>query len=153
MPPQIQRLVLLTLAIVMAYFVARGVLTPKSFGEYGWYRKDALQEIAALPVTYGGKAACVECHTEVAETMAKSKHHSVACESCHGPNFAHTEDPSLTPAKITNPQFCLRCHQADPSRPEKFPQVDPAEHFGDQKCGECHLPHSPTDSPPTPSTK
>ena len=35
MPPQIVRLVLLTIAIVGSYLVARYFLTPPSFGQYG----------------------------------------------------------------------------------------------------------------------
>jgi hypothetical protein len=42
MPPQIVRLVLLTFAIVGSYLVARSFLTPRSFGELGWYRAEAL---------------------------------------------------------------------------------------------------------------
>ena len=36
MPPQIVRLVLLTIGIVAAYLVARYILTPSSFGQYGF---------------------------------------------------------------------------------------------------------------------
>ena len=147
MPPQINRLVVLTLAIVGAYFAARAVLRPKSFGEYGWYRGDSLRELTALTVTYAGKAACADCHGELVEKMSQSKHRSIACESCHGANGEHAESPAITPKKITPPQFCLRCHQANPARPDKFPQVDKAEHFGEDKCTDCHQPHSPTDAP------
>ncbi len=146
-PPQITRLILLTLLIIGGYVGARQVLTPDSFAEYGWYRGRALEELSSLPKSYGGKKACLECHDDLLKKMAKSKHQGLACEGCHGPAYAHSEDPTITPAKITNPQFCLRCHAASPSRPEKFPQVDPTEHFGDQKCSECHQPHSPIDSP------
>jgi hypothetical protein len=147
MPPQIQRLVLLTLAIVASYFVARGVLTPRSFGQYGWYRGDALQEIAKAPMAYAGKPACVICHPEVPQKMGESKHRNVSCESCHGANAEHAEDPSVSPGKITNAQFCLRCHQANAARPASFPQIDLADHFGDGKCAECHLPHTPKEAP------
>jgi hypothetical protein len=147
MPPQIQRLSLLTILIIVGYVAARGVLRPRSFGEYGWYRGEALREIAALPVAYAGRTACFECHGPVREAMAKSKHKEVHCESCHGASFAHAENPALSPSPITDPRFCLRCHRADVSRPAKFPQVNPAEHFGDSKCGECHRPHAPTESP------
>ena len=38
MPPQIVRLVLLTLLIIASYGVARMFLKPDSFGEFGHYR-------------------------------------------------------------------------------------------------------------------
>ena len=47
MPPQIIRLVLLTIGIVCVYFTARFFLVPASFGQLGHYRGNALQEIAA----------------------------------------------------------------------------------------------------------
>lgn len=147
LPPQLSRLCLLTLMIVGGYFGARHFLTPETFGAYGWFRGNALHELAGRPTTYAGRKACVDCHEDLVKKMAASKHLQVSCESCHGPNQAHVEDPTTTPAKISNPRFCLRCHQANPSRPEKFPQVNPADHFGDQACAECHQPHSPTESP------
>jgi len=147
MPPQILRLLVLTLAIAGSYFVARAVLKPACFGQYGWYRGDALGEIASLPASYAGKAACEECHDAVVEKKAKSKHKTISCESCHGPNGEHADNPATETKKITDPKFCLRCHQANPSKPVKFPQIDPAEHFSDLKCGECHLAHAPSESP------
>ena len=45
LPPQIVRLVLLTVGIVGSYLVARYFLTPSSFGQYGFYRGQALEEV------------------------------------------------------------------------------------------------------------
>jgi hypothetical protein len=147
MPPQITRLVYLTLAIVASYFVARGFLVPQSFGQYGWYRGNALKEIAALPVSYAGRAACAGCHDDPAGQLAKGSHKGLSCESCHGPGSAHAEDPTVAAPKPTGPRFCLRCHELNLSRPAKFPQVETADHFPDQACAECHAPHSPKDAP------
>ncbi|MFA6565003.1 MAG: multiheme c-type cytochrome [Verrucomicrobiia bacterium] len=141
------RLLLVTIAIVTTYFAARYFLVPPSFGQYGWYRADYLKEAAALPTTYAGAAACAECHDKVLAKLAKSKHKMVACESCHGAQGAHADDPSAKPAKITDGSFCVRCHAASPSRPEKFPQVNLAEHNAGTKCVECHSPHQPTEAP------
>ncbi len=153
MPPQINRLIILTVLIVGAYLAARSILTPSSFGQYGWYRGDALREIAALPKAYAGKAACSECHEAVLETLQKAQHKTLSCESCHGANQAHADDYLKPPQKISNPQFCLQCHRYDAARPETFPQVDPAEHFGDNKCAECHEPHKPKDAPTNEKTQ
>ncbi len=146
-PPQITRLILLTAAIVVSYFIARHFLVPESFGQYGWYRGNALRELSSLPVSYAGRDACAECHAEVVTKKAKSNHREVGCESCHGPNRAHADDPTITPAKIVDPRFCLRCHQTDPARPAKFPQIDAGEHNAGQTCMECHQPHSPMEAP------
>ena len=149
MPPQIRRLLLLTVAIVAAYFTARHFLVPASFGQYGWYRANYLKEAAALPTTYAGAALCAECHDKVVAKLAKAKHKAVPCEACHGAQGAHADadnPSSVKPAKITDGRFCVRCHAASPSRPEKFPQVNLAEHNADQKCVECHSPHQPTEA-------
>ncbi len=148
MPPQILRLLILTLAIAGSYFSARAVLKPASFGQYGWYRGDALVELADRPINYAGKATCEDCHDEVVKVKSKSNHKSLSCESCHGPNAGHARDYSIETKKIKDPKFCLICHEANPSKPAKFPQIDPAEHFSDSKCVECHLPHAPSESPP-----
>lgn len=146
-PPQIARLLLITVAIVATYFTARHFLVPPSFGQYGWFRADYLKENAALPITYAGATACADCHDKVVAKLAKAKHKSVPCEACHGPQAVHADDPEKKPQKITNAMFCIRCHSASPSRPAKFPQVNLAEHNAGQKCTECHMPHLPTEAP------
>ncbi len=148
-PPQISRLLLLTGVIVVGYFGARHFLVPKSYGQYGHFRGDAMKEIAALPISYAGRTACAECHDEVVAKLAGGSHKNVGCESCHGPSQAHIEDPVGVTPKIDDPRFCLRCHQANFSRPAKFPQIDGANHHGDQsqKCITCHQPHAPKETP------
>jgi hypothetical protein len=143
-PPQINRLLLLTVVIVGSYFAARFFLVPESFGKYGWYRGNALQESAALPITYAGAASCAECHTDVVQEQAKGGHAGIGCESCHGPQKKHAEDASESPTKFAvDRKFCLRCHEANPSRPAGFPQVTDVTHNSIQKCVDCHKPHLP----------
>ena len=145
MPPQILRLVLLTIAIVAVYSVARVLLTPKSFGQYGHYRGAALQEIAAREPTFAGAVACEECHDDIAAKLAKHEHKGIACESCHGPSRAHDDNPDVGVPKHGN-ELCLRCHQSNPARPGWLKQINPSGHY-DGKCVDCHLPHQPNDSP------
>src|ERR1043166_5707264 len=128
MPPQILRLVLLTIGIVGSYLVARALLTPQSFGEYGWYRGDALEEIAARPPSYAGRKACDECHSDVVQKLAKGEHKLISCESCHGAAQAHADDPDVKTHKLTDGE-CLRCHAADPARPKFLKQIILADHF------------------------
>jgi hypothetical protein len=61
-------------AIVGSYFIARYFLTPSSFGQYGWYRGDALTELASQPVTFAGREACQECHDDEYEMLIEHGH-------------------------------------------------------------------------------
>jgi hypothetical protein len=146
-PPQIVRLLALTVAIVVCYFTARHFLVPASFGQYGFFRGEALREIRALPVAYAGASACADCHADKMEKKSKGNHRGISCEACHGALNAHAENPAVKPPEIDGERFCLRCHRGDESRPEKFPQVDPAKHHAGKVCAECHQPHHPLPPP------
>jgi hypothetical protein len=146
LPPQIVRLVLLTVGIVGSYLIARAFLTPSSFGQYGWYRGDALREAASHPRTFAGKPACTECHEEQAKQLAKFNHQSLSCEVCHGPGQAHVENFDVKLPVLTH-GHCLRCHEKNPSRPQWHKQINSREHFPGDKCIECHKPHAPSEVP------
>ena len=150
-PPQIFMLVLLTLAIVGSYRIARHYLTPPSFGEYGWYRGAALKEIASRTPSYGGRKACDECHSDEIKNAAAAEHKNVSCEACHGASQAHADDPDgHAPIKLTD-SLCIRCHEANASRPAWLQQIVVAEHYqsktGAQHCTDCHQPHQPNEVP------
>jgi hypothetical protein len=173
-PPQILRLVLLTLGIVGSYFIARAFLTPPSFGDYGWYRGDALEEIASHNPVHAGRKACEECHSEIFPKLAKGPHKTISCETCHGVSRDHAENPDIkagivkdhvtgldvkpaatadmggTNAVLSAGRFtgvhCIRCHESNPSRPAWFKQIVVKTHYAG-KCTECHLPHQPTEVP------
>jgi hypothetical protein len=146
LPPQIVRLVLLTLGIVTSYLLARHLLTPPSFGEYGWYRGAALAEIAARTPVYAGRKACDECHSDILKKLAKGDHKTLSCEACHGVSQDHAGNPDITPAKLTG-SHCIRCHEANPSRPAWFHQITLKNHYTGSRCTECHLPHQPNEVP------
>jgi len=40
---------------------------PPSFGKYGHYRADAVDEAITQEINYAGHTTCVECHDEVYE--------------------------------------------------------------------------------------
>lgn len=147
MPPQIIRLVILTIGIVAAYLVARYFLTPPSFGEYGWYRGQALAELRGAPPVFAGRKACEECHPNEYERVAKHEHQSVSCEACHGPGQAHADNPDVAGMRILTYSHCVRCHEANPSRPKWHKQIDPKDHYSGEKCTECHIPHHPSEVP------
>lgn len=148
MPPQLFRIVLLAVGIVGAYSVARYFLTPPSFGEYGWYRGAALAELATRDRVYAGKQACEECHSDEYQKLIKHEHKSLSCEACHGPGEAHVQNPDNPDVKmaVLHYSLCLRCHEANPSRPKWHKQIVSKNHYPG-KCTECHVPHSPSEVP------
>ncbi len=75
---------------------------------------------------------------------SKGKHANVACEACHGPWLAHTEDPASVVPKLPDTKvLCARCHEANQAKPKSFPQVATAEHSNGLACNTCHKPHNP----------
>jgi len=138
------RLAAVFLLGLVAFLVIRSLLVPRSFGRYGHYRANAIGEIAALPISYAGHQVCEGCHTDEADMKSKGVHKGVACESCHGPQAKHADDPGTAqPAKLDTTSLCPRCHQANIAKPKTFPQVDAPDHSGGAACNTCHQPHSP----------
>jgi len=128
----------------VAFIVLRAAVIPKSFGEYGPYRGDALKEISSQPLRYAGHETCEGCHPDVLEVKSKGVHAHVNCEACHGPLAKHADDPaSVVPVLPDVAQLCVRCHAENSAKPSGFPQVDAKEHAQGQSCKTCHQPHSP----------
>ena len=147
MPPQVVRIVLLAVGIVVVYSVARYVLTPPSFRQYGWYRGAALMEVATRDQVYAGKKACEECHSDEYQKLLKHEHKGLACESCHGPGEAHAQDPRKENIDRSSFAACVRCHEGNPSRPKWHKQIVSKNHYTGTRCTECHVPHSPGEVP------
>ncbi len=144
MPVQLRRLLLLFAVAIAAFVVVRHFLVPKSFGLYGHYRANAIGLVASQTPAYAGHLVCVECHEDKATMKSASKHAGVACETCHGPAAAHVADPTESKPELpTERNRCGLCHYREASRPAGFPQIDPAEHGGQEKCVSCHNPHAP----------
>lgn len=131
-------------AAALGFIAIRAFLVPRSFGEYGHYRGDAIAEIAALPIVHAGHQTCETCHTDIFEQKTKGKHAGVNCEACHGPQAKHADDPgSILPPKPNPAVLCAQCHEASAAKPQAFPQVATAEHSGGVVCTTCHQPHNP----------
>jgi hypothetical protein len=144
-PKQFIPLTIIFIMAVAALVLARAFLVPESFGKYGHYRADAVEEIAALPVVYAGAKACGDCHDDIVSLKGGSHHQGVACEACHGPAAAHTENPDEVKPQIPQGRgHCPICHGYNPSRPSGFPQIMPDRHNPGRPCIACHNPHSPT---------
>ncbi len=138
------RLAAVFVAAFALFLIIRSVLVPKSFGEYGHYRGNAIVELAARPVAYAGHQTCETCHADVPEIKNKGKHARLSCEVCHGPLAKHAEDPAaVVPVLPDTAVICARCHEKNIAKPDGFPQVVSQEHSGGMACNTCHKPHSP----------
>ena len=133
------------MAIALVAFVAlRAVVVPKSFGQYGHYRRAAIAEAAARPIAHAGHDVCEGCHTDVVDQKKQGKHVVVPCEGCHGAQAKHADDPaSVKPAKLDTAVVCSRCNEANSAKPKDFPQVATGDHSGGLACDTCHQPHRP----------
>jgi len=146
LPPQVLRIVLLAAGIVSSYLVARYFLTPPSFRQYGFYRGAALLELGDREPVYAGRKECVSCHDEAGAKLAGHEHKNLSCEACHGPGQAHAANLDVKPVAL-NFSHCVRCHEANLSRPKWHKQIVSKEHYPGSKCTECHRPHSPNEVP------
>ncbi len=149
MPVQLKRLIPLFVLFIAIFLVARHFLVPESFGKYGHYRANSIDEIGALPINYAGKSTCVECHDTEAEMLASDQHTGLSCEVCHGPNAKHADDYEFKDDLVKNGsrEFCGRCHSINAARnPEVITQVDIKEHHPEKEnCIDCHNPHAVTE--------
>ena len=138
------RLAALFAAGIVVFLVARALLVPPGFGELGHYRTGAIADNRERQPAYAGRAACAECHDEVAAALARDRHGRIGCETCHGPLARHAADPdAVAPDKLDATPLCARCHDAEPARPMTHPQVEAAAHAEGAACTECHKPHEP----------
>jgi uncharacterized CHY-type Zn-finger protein len=138
------RVVVLLALGVATFLLIRRVVIPPDFGKYGHFRPAAIDDIRSRPTKFAGHAACEACHSDVAEMKGKGKHTGVACEACHDPLANHAEDPGTVVPKLPDPAvLCVRCHEANASKPKSFPQVVSAGHSAGLPCNTCHQPHNP----------
>src|SRR5436305_7916924 len=87
------RVVAVIAMALIVFVVLRAAVVPKSFGQYGHYRGDAIAETAARPIAHAGHDVCEVCHTDVVDQKKLGKHVVVACEACHGAQAKHADDP------------------------------------------------------------
>ncbi len=146
MPPQLKTLIPLFVLFVAVFMVIRFFLIPESFGEYGHYRGDALEDNASHALVYAGKGACLECHPKEAEMLEYDLHSELSCEVCHGPGMKHVITPEIKGllVKPDSRKSCGICHNFHFARNANFiNQVDVKKHHDEkQKCIDCHNPHA-----------
>jgi predicted CXXCH cytochrome family protein len=146
------RVFILLVLVVIAIILGRGLFVPDSWGLYGGFRGDNVEQQRAKAVHHGGDASCQKCHEEEFDTHEGGGHAAVRCEVCHGPVSIHVSGDKKIAAMPMNRgrDLCLRCHRKLEARPATFPQVEPRAHvdenggdWGDEACIECHIPHAP----------
>ncbi|HWR82515.1 MAG TPA: hypothetical protein VN285_04370 [Candidatus Deferrimicrobium sp.] len=143
-PQQVTRLAVLFVLALAALVAARKLLIPHSFGDYGHYRADVVDEIAAQPINYAGYGICADCHSDIYDLKQQSHHRGLSCESCHGPAAKHVEAPDeFIPGAPRERGYCPLCHGYNLSRPTGFPQILPQTHNPGKPCMSCHNPHNP----------
>lgn len=144
MPVQLKTLLPLFAVFIILFLIARHFLIPESFGEYGHYRADSIDEIGELPIKYAGKALCIECHDIEAEKLASDAHSGLSCEVCHGPGALHVDDFEIKLEKSGTRESCGQCHNLNPARRiEVINQVNTKEHYPERaNCIDCHNPHA-----------
>ncbi len=144
------------LGIVALILLLRQFMAPADFGihgrnfTYGFHRLSNIDEWRTMPVKYQGKAGCLECHEEQAVAATASRHRDIQCENCHGPALAHPDNPALLPIDRGR-DLCLRCHALLPyptSLRGALKGIEPATHYPEALCSECHNPHKPDQEAP-----
>ncbi len=143
---------LLVLVVAGAAFVlGRGFLVPDSFGLYGPYRYDNVQEqMDARKPAHAGAQSCSGCHAAEFQKRTAGSHRTVSCEVCHAPLSVHVAAGATVGKMPVERSYtlCATCHRKILGRPEKFPQVVLEQHVEGQPvqgaiCLDCHDPHSP----------
>ena len=153
------RLILICIGIFVMTgvgFLFKNLLLPDSFGVYGPFRADAINEAAAVPIRHGTNDSCFKCHPFEAKIHKAGLHKTISCEFCHGPYADHvTRDkktgllPVKTGDQITT--LCLRCHNTEiKARSEQvIKTVALPDHLKQQQvklthtCNQCHHVHAP----------
>ncbi len=138
------RLLALFAAGIAAFLALRAIFVPAGFGELGHYRSGAIADNRQRALVHAGRAACAECHDDVAAKLATGAHARVGCESCHGALAAHVADPdAVKPPALDPMRLCARCHAKLDARPARHPQVDIESHAEGNSCVDCHAAHAP----------
>ncbi len=110
----------------LVFWVIRGYVVPKSFGEYGHYRGAALGDLAAHPAKFAGHEACETCHSDIADTHAKGAHAHVKCEACHGALYKRLPAPDQPKPNLYERLVALIVTPIPPDPPILLHSDDPA---------------------------
>jgi hypothetical protein len=151
------RAAILLVLTAAGFLYFRTAMVPESFGTFGYYRADALEEHRSRELVYRTTELCNNCHPEIMKMRKEGRHFTIHCEDCHGPGSRHTDwkGEVVIGAMTINRsrENCLTCHRRLTARPADFPQIDELEHLEavgveredtETLCVKCHNPHHPT---------
>lgn len=130
---------------VSVFILIRHNLVPESFGKYGHYRANSLDDNKMRTAYYKGEAVCASCHQDVFDLKDSDLHSEISCETCHPPKIDNQTECETNPPVVKGTiEFCSQCHAMNLGRFRKgVPQLVVKDHKGDKNCIECHNPHAP----------
>ncbi len=137
--------VVLVCALVV-FGIIRQLSVPKSFGQYGYYRGDNVQEWVSMDQTFAsGNQVCAQCHAQEVQEAAQAEHSQLDCQSCHGPMQDHVKQPNQVHPRVAgNVDLCGACHRVMVGRSkDNIRTVQVGSHSGGLDCIRCHDPHQP----------
>jgi len=145
MPKVIFRLFSTFVVFVGVFILIQQYLKPDSFGKYGHYRANAINDAKLIPLKYKGEKKCTTCHQDIYDLKYSDLHDAVSCESCHIPKILATDACKINPPKVEGSnEFCGQCHAINAGRLKKGPpQLDFKDHYEKQNCIDCHNSHAP----------
>lgn len=145
MPKIIFRLFISFVVFIGFFILLRQSLIPDSFGKYGHYRANAIEENKISTSYYKGEEDCTSCHQDLYDLKYSDLHSEVRCESCHSPKIDIYTDCEVMPPIVEGTiEFCAICHATNSGRLKTgVPQLDFKEHEPDKNCIDCHNPHAP----------
>lgn len=142
----IWRVGILLLAVMVLFLFARQLALPDSFGQYGYYRGDNIDEWAALEAKHAfGNETCSKCHQQTLSSLSSGNHEVLNCQACHGPAANHIKKPKVYLPKVSGTkELCGSCHRELIGRAEvEISTVELGKHSGGLTCSRCHDPHQP----------
>jgi hypothetical protein len=143
-PDAVFRLMIVILAFIGLIILIRSFIIPPELKEVGSQRISVIERELAKETKYAGSRVCSDCHDDEYELRNEGYHGDLSCELCHGPAYAHADDP--TEVALPAPRgrdYCILCHTYNLSRPTGFPQINPQVHNPLDPCITCHDPHDP----------
>ena len=152
----LRRLGIVVVLVVVGFIAGKNLAQPPSWNSVVWYRGASLDDIAQLPMSYGGNESCQHCHKDDNGPILGPGHLGLSCESCHGPLVDHIKGgDKIGDAIVINEstEQCMNCHSEQINRPASFPQYRyqhgermvrrQKSERGGKQCMGCHSPHAP----------
>ncbi len=146
MQPHLKKAFTLLGIAIIGFIIVRSMIVPQSFGQYGWYRGESVNDSMNFEVEHAGSISCSEenCHKTIYSVWFNSGHKTINCETCHGPSKKHVDNVRIMPTPANDSrEYCGLCHFKKVARPANFPQIEPEIHGENLRCTYCHNPHKP----------